>query len=84
MLENVSKPYNLVICINHHQLQYALINGIYIYIPMSCVSASNMSQHQLQYALINGIYICIYVLSLYAFFFENFKKYKIHDKTFKI
>ena len=35
--------------LSHHQLQYALSNGIII--PIPDVSTSNLSHHQLQYVL---------------------------------
>ena len=30
------------------------------------------------------MYIYMYIMTLYAFFLENVKKYKIHTETFKI
>ena len=62
---------------------------IYIYYIFGGLVIIGMA-HCLSFLLHVYIYIYIYIyiynnlITIYAFFFGNVKKYKIHDETFKI
>ena len=56
-----------------------LMYGIYM------LHATYIFTHIHIYIIYIYVYIyIIYIITLYVFFFENVKKYKIHDETFKI